>query len=185
MLKYISFFALAVLCAVIYSAIIHVRVQVLKQRAEKQVKIEQMMLESLIVEQNRVKWKSDGLLAVFPVISKYLRQSTIILNNCLQLKDLKMIKASDKQISQLLSEIKTAPDELKNLVIEQYNINRTLTKLKQPVHTCIAEARMKTIFSMAKTSLLFLEKVSNNQKQVLNKEEQLKSSLITICYEGS
>lgn len=185
MLKYISFFALAVLCAAIYSAVIHTRILVLRKKAEKQVKTEKMMLDSLIVEQNRIKWKEDGILAVFPVISKYLCQSTIILNNCLQLKDLKMVKATESQIAQLLSEIKTAPDELRNLVIEQYNINRTLTKLKQPVHTCIAEAKMKTIFSMAKTSLLFLEKVSNNQKQVQKKEEQLKSGLITICYEGS
>lgn len=155
------------------------------ENGRKQVQQEQIMLDSLVVEQNRVKLQIDGIFTLFPFISGYLFQSTIILNNCLQIEDLKMVKAKEEQIQLLLSEIKTAPEELKNLVIDQYDINRKLTKIKQPIQTYLAEFKVKTMFAMAKTSLSLLEKLSSNCNKSETREEQLKFELVTICCEGS
>lgn len=185
MLGYLTVLALALLCAVFYFIIMKLRIRTFRKMAEKQVQQEQIMLDSLVVEQNRVKLQIDGILTLSPFISGYLFQSTIILNNCLQIEDLKMVKAKEEQIQLLLSEIKTAPEELKNLVIDQYDINRKLTKIKQPIQTYLAEFKVKTMFAMAKTSLSLLEKLSSNCNKSETREEQLKFELVTICCEGS
>lgn len=185
MLGYSSVLALAVLCAVIYSITIKLRIRALRRMTQAEVQKERLMLESLTVEQNRVKWQTDGLLSLFPIITDYLGQSTIILNNRLQLDGLKMIKAKEEQVQQLLSEIKTAPEELRDLVIEQYNINKTLTRFKNPVRTFMEEVKIKLMFLAARIFIKLLEKIPNNCNQLKKREEQLKFEMFTLCCKAS
>ena len=183
MLGYLSILALAVLCAVLYFIILKIQVQVLRRTTAREVCRERMMLDSLVVEQDRAMRQSEGQLALFPIISNYLCQSTIILNNSLQLDDLIMIKATSEQVQQLLNEIKMAPEELRNLVIEQYNINKRLAELKHPVRTFMEEFKIKTMFAFARSVIKLLEKIPSMHSQLKKREELLRLEMLTLCCE--
>lgn len=171
MITNLTFIGWGILCTLVLFILIKVDLYRVKLQTHKDVEIEKIKIEALKIERERFILIQNGALEEFPNISKYLLQSTYLIdkgNASLSNIELQQANANDAFFNSFLNEVVDAPEPIIKVAFKQAIVNNYLASIKYPWKYRINRAKKNIQLHISR---LFV-KLENNGKDNKNNKQK-------------